>query len=110
MSGYHVLVEGEGPDAGIASQFMRALLEAYPGHPWHVNVKGGCILLKHMRISNKWAQVKHTKDIYSASELKKVAVTLGGEFLERAGLTRGEDTGDRVSIVDGIPTKDLVLG
>lgn len=111
MSGYHVIVEGDtAADETIARQFMGALLEAYPGHPWHVNVRGGAVLIKHMRISNKWAQVKHTTDIYSASDLKKAAVALGGEFLERAGLTRGEYEGERVRQVDGIPTKDLVIG
>ena len=111
MSGYHVIVEGDtGADETLAHQFMRALVEAYPGHPWHVNVKGGVIALKHMRISNKWAQIKHVNNIFSASDLQKAAVTLGGEFLERAGLTRGEDEGARITNVDGIPTKDLIIG
>lgn len=111
MNGYHVIVEGEtGADETVAGQFMQALVEAYPGHPWHVSVKGGAVILKHMRISNKWAQVKHQKNIYSASDLKRAAVVLGGEFLERAGLTRGEDDGRKVGWCDGIPSKDLALG
>lgn len=112
MSGYHVIVEGEtGADDTLAGQVMQALTDAYPGHPWHVAVRDGLIILKHMRLSGKWAQIKHTTGIYSASELKKVMVTLGGEFLERAGMTRGEaKEGEYKRVVEGIPDKDLVIG
>jgi hypothetical protein len=112
MSGYQVIVEGKtGADDTVAAQVMSALTEAYPGHPWHVNVRDGCVIVKHMRISNKWAQIKHLRSIYSASDLKKAAVMLGGEFLERAGLTRGSvKDSERVRLVDGIPQKDLVIG
>lgn len=112
MSGYHVIVEGKtGTDEGIAGQAMQAVMEAYPGHPWHVAVRDGCIILKHMRLSGKWAQIKHTTGIYSASDLKRAMVTLGGEFLERAGMTRGAaKEGEYTRKVDGIPTKDLLIG
>jgi hypothetical protein len=110
MSGYHVIVEGKtGSDDTVAGQAMQALTETYPGHPWHVEVKDGVLILKHMRISNKWAQIKHLKNIYSASDLKKAMVLLGGEFLERAGLVRGAATDDRIRLVDGIPQKDVVI-
>jgi hypothetical protein len=112
MSGYHVIVEGKtGADEGIAGQAMQSLTEAYPGHPWHVNVRDGLIIVKHLRLSGKWGQIKHTTGIYSASDLKKAMVTLGGEFLERAGMRRGAPSeGEYKRIVEGIPTKDLVIG
>jgi hypothetical protein len=112
MSGYHVLVEGKtGADEGLAGQAMVVLTEAYPGHPWHVNVRDGCLIIKHMRLSNKWAQIKYTDAIYSASNLKEAVVRLGGEFLERAGMKRGAPSdGEYKRVVDGIPTKDLLIG
>lgn len=111
MSTVHVIVEGRtAADYSMAKQFAEALIEAYPGHPWHVDVRDGLILLKHMRLSGKWAQVKHMRNLYSASDLKNVAVRLGGEFLERAGMSRGPARDDEyMRIVDGIPTKDLLL-
>ena len=111
MSGYHVIVEGKtGADETIAGNVMHALTEAYPGHPWHVDVRDGLVIVKHMNISGKWAQIKHTNNIYSASDLKRATVTMGGEFLERAGLTRGRANGDKARVVDGVPSKDLVIG
>ena len=112
MSGYHVIVEGKtGADEGLAGQAMHALAEAYPGHPWHVNVMDGCLIIKHMRLSGKWAQIKHVTNIFSASDLKKAVVMLGGEFLERAGMKRGAPSdGEYKRIVEGIPTKDLLTG
>lgn len=111
MSATHCIVEGKtGADDTIAANFMSALTQAYPGHPWHVNVRDGVVILKHMRISGKWAQIKHAKNIYSASDLKKAAVRLGGEFLERAGMTRGQVVeGEFKRVVDGIPTKDILV-
>ena len=112
MSGYHVIVEGKtGADESTAGQAMNALMEAYPGHPWHVNVMDGCIIIKHMRLSGKWGQVKYTDAIFSASNLKEAVVRMGGEFLERAGMRRGSPSeGEYKRIVEGIPDKDLVIG
>ena len=112
MSGYHVIVDGKtGADETLAGQAMEALLGAYPGHPWHVESRDGCIIIKHMRLSGKWAQIKHSTGIYSASDLKKAMVTLGGEFLERAGMTRGAvKEGEYNRKVEGIPEKDLLIG
>lgn len=110
MSGYHVIVEGKtGSDDTLAANAMIALTEAYPGHPWHVDVRDGLLILKHMRISGKWAQIKHIRNIYSASDLKRAVVSLGGEFLERAGMPRGRIIEGLVSKVDGIPQKDIVI-
>lgn len=112
MSGYHVVVEGKtGADESLAGQAMASLTEAYPGHPWHVNVMDGCIIVKHMRLSGKWAQIKYTSSIYSASNLKEAMVRLGGEFLERASMRRGAPSeGEYKRVVEGIPQKDLVIG
>lgn len=111
MSDYHVIVEGKtGADDTLAAQAMGALMEAYPGHPWHVDVRRGLVILKHMRISGKWAQIKHVANIYSASDFKRAMVTLGGEFLERAGWPRGPAIEGAFSRkVEGIPQKDIVI-
>lgn len=107
---YNVIVEGKtGTDDTMAAVAMRALTEAYPGHPWHVEVRDGCLILKHMKISGKWAQVRRVGKVYSASELKRAVVRLGGEFLERAGMRRGRVIdGEFKGTVEGIPQKDLV--
>jgi hypothetical protein len=110
LSDYHVIVEGQtGADDTIAAQVAHALIEAYPGHPWHVEAKQGVVIIKHMRISGKQGMIRHQRSIYSASDLKKVAIAYGGEFLERAGLARGVYSGETVRKVEGVLTKDLVL-
>jgi hypothetical protein len=112
MSGYHVIVEGKtGPDETMAGNVARVLCEAYPGHPWHISVRDGCIIVKHMKISGKWGQIGHTNDVYSASDLRHTVLMMAGEFLERAGMTRGEmSEGQYNREVEGIPEKDLLVG
>ena len=108
----HVIVEAEhASDETMAGSVARALCEAYPGHPWHVNITGGMLVIKHMRLSNKWAMArKYNTVAHDFKRLKHEVVMAGGEFLERAGLTRGMDSGERIRSVDGIPKKDLSLG
>ena len=108
---YQVIVDGKtGNDEMTAGHVMQALLEHYPGHPWHVEVRDGMVIVKHMRLSAKWAMAKRLDEVWSVSELKKSAIRAGGEFLERANLVRGRDRGDRIVHVDGIEKKDLLLG
>jgi hypothetical protein len=48
--GYNVIVEADDDrDDGTAAEVARILCEAYPGHPWHVRVGKGVIIIKHMR-------------------------------------------------------------
>lgn len=111
MSDYNVIVETDDScDDTLAGNFMRTLCEAYPGHPWHLRVGSGAFILKHMNISAKWAEVGHyRKYVYDAARLKRLAIAMGGVILERAGLKRGEATGERPVVVEGIPDKDRLL-
>lgn len=111
MAGYHVIVEAEhSVDEPVAAEIARALCEAYPGHPWHVNIIGGVIVIKNMRFSAKWAMVREYGLIHDATKLKHECVMAAGEFLERARVRRGAATGERVVSIDGIPKKDLIIG
>ena len=111
VAAYNVIVEGKtGIDEGLAAQAMRALTEAYPGHPWHVDVRDGLIIIKHMLVSGKWAQVRRVRGMYSASELKRAVVMMGGEFLERSGMSRGRlIAGEFQRKVEGLPQKDILV-
>lgn len=106
---YNVCVEWENDlDEIAARDATLALCEAYPGHPWHVDARGGVIVIKHMRMSPKWGMCLKLEVVHhDAAVLKKRAVRLAGEFLERANLKRGREDDSQIWSVEGIPAKDL---
>ena len=111
MSGYHTIVEADdNADDGKAGEVMQILCEAYPGHPWHVRISGGMIIIKHTRLSNKWAFARrYDRVTFDAGVLKRAITMAAGEFLERAELARGRAVdGATVRLVDGIPQKDVL--
>jgi hypothetical protein len=111
MDGYHVIVETKNSiDDQVGGEIARSLCEAYPGHPWHINVQDGLIVVKHMRLSAKWGMVRPYSDAHDAARLKREVVMIAGEFLERARLRRGAAGEDNATVVEGIPKKDLVIG
>lgn len=107
----HVMVEWEHDcDELMAKEVARTLMEAYPLHPWHVSIMGGCIVVKMMNVSPKWGMVRKYDAVkHGAAVLKREIVSAGGEFLERAGLSRGVMTEQPIQAVEGIPSKDLRL-
>lgn len=110
MQSVNVIVEADDDkDDGIAADVARILIEAYPGHPWHVRVGRGVIVVKHMKASPKFGMCHpYDRIAFDAKVLKQSIVRAGGEFLERAGLTRGKaKEGDVIKVVDGIPEKHL---
>ena len=77
--GYHVIVESEhSGDERSAAEIAHALCAAYPGHPWHVNIAGGRLIIKHMRLSMKWAMIRPYSDVYDANTLKRETVMAAG--------------------------------
>lgn len=110
--GYNVIVEADDDrDDAKAAEVAQILCEAYPSHPWHVRIGSGAIIIKHMKMSNKWGFVRdYSRVTFDAKVLKQSIVMAAGEFLERAGLARGAATeSQKVQVVEGIPQKDLVL-
>jgi hypothetical protein len=112
-TGYNVIVEADQDrDDAKASEVMAILCEAYPGHPWHVRIGGGVIMIKHLKMSNGWGMCKHYDDVtFDAKVLKREIVFAAGEFLERANLRRGKADADlRITgKIDGIPQKHRVI-
>lgn len=112
MTAYHVIVEADDDrDDAKAAEIARILVEAYPGHPWHVRVGKGVIVIKHLKMSNSWGMCKHYDRVtFDAGVLRKEIVFAAGEFLERARLRRGKaDEFLKVGKVDGIPDKHRVI-
>ena len=107
----HVIVEYQHDrDQQFATDAGRILSETYPGHPWHVDVSGGVLSIKHMRISAKWAMVLHYRKVaQDYSFLRKGIIRAGGELLERAGLSREVPEYTPVKSVDGMPQKHLLI-
>lgn len=111
MSGYHVVTEAEFDcDDTLAKRCVSYLTDAYPGHPWHLLIKGGVMVVKHMNISANYGAVLHYKKVvHDENTLKRGIVFAGGELLERAGMATGRMIeGQVVTHCEGIPDKHLV--
>lgn len=90
-----------------AEQVLSILCAAYPGHPWSVRVDQGIIFIRHLEFGiNGWGMNCHLNKVnHDAAVLKKEVIMMAGEFLERAGLVRGRENGDKIIRVEGIPEK-----
>lgn len=111
MSGYHIICEADDDrDDGMAKEIGSILAEAYPGHPWHIRIGGGVLIIKHMKVSQKMGIARRYQRIgWDAAVRKREVVMAAGEFLERAGLTRGRVIeGEFVKTMEGAKDKDLL--
>lgn len=96
-------------DEGLARDCLTLLCHAYPGHEWWVEIKGGCIVIKHLGLSHVAAMTLHYKKVLIDPEtLRKAVVWSGGEFLERAGLARGKKSGQIVTEIEGVKPKHIL--
>lgn len=96
-------------DEPLASEMLRYLVDAYPGHGWFIIVRGGIVQVKDMDIHPNWGMSLHYTQIAGdAADRKKQILRSAGEFLERANLRRGRKTDDVAMRVDGVPDKDLL--
>lgn len=77
--------EQAGNDFLMSKEAAEALLAAYPGWMWGVNVNGeqGVADIKNFNLSGQWGYVLKLRDIYSASSFKADVIRAGGEILER---------------------------
>jgi hypothetical protein len=94
-------------DAGMAKDAVRTLVDHYPGHDWHVLIKGGVIHVKAMNIHPQWGMCLHYSQVKGdANDRSKSLVRAAGEFLERAHLKRGARV-EETRAVEGISARDM---
>lgn len=88
-----------------ANAILDALTTAYPLYPWGVRVYEGGFFIRHLEFPSNWGMNCKVKGrVYSASSLKREVIMMAGEWLERAGLSRGANVnGDEIGWVEGIP-------
>lgn len=112
-TGYNIIVEADDDrDDTKAAEVASILCEAYPGHPWHVRIGRGMIVIKHMKISSKWGIARHYDRItFDAKVFKHSIVMAAGEFLERANVYRGrlQESEDFKGVVEGVPQQHRVI-
>lgn len=111
MSGYNLIVEADDDrDDVMAGDVAKALAEAYPGHPWHIRIGGGILMIKHMKLSDKMGIArKYSRLTWDAGRRRREVVMAAGEFLERSGLTRGRIVeGEVAKMVEGAKEKHLL--
>ncbi len=109
---YNVIVEADKEqDMGFAADVALELTENYPGHPWHVNVTGGVLVIKHMKMSAKWGMVRKLSNIRQDwSFVRREVRNAAGELLERANMDRSAWDGVTPFAVEGIPQGDRAIG
>lgn len=109
----HIFVEADDDrDDAKAAEVANILREAYPGHPWHVRIAQGVIVIKHLKISVKWGIARHYDRVtFDAGVFKHSIIVAAGEFLERANIYRGhvKDGESFDGLVEGVPRKDRVI-
>lgn len=109
---YHIITEADDDrDDSMTKEIAGVLAEAYPGHPWHIRIGQGMLIIKHMKLTSKWGIARRIdRLVWDAANRKREVVMAAGELLERAGLTRGRaKEGEYQRKVDGVPTKDLAV-
>ena len=90
IASYSVITESADPaNLPMCKEIAEYLCVAYPGHPWHIRIDGGMLIIKNMRISDKWSMARKFSDIaHDAKKRKHDVVMAAGEFLEAANMRR----------------------
>jgi hypothetical protein len=96
-----VYCQGDNPNADhLAKEVAQDLTITYPNHSWWVEVRQGCLIIKHFSISGAAGtigMVRHLSQLVGdAASRKREVIRAAGELLERAGLPRGAFHGGRV--------------
>jgi hypothetical protein len=86
----------------MCKEIAEYLVQAYPGHPWHVRIDGGMLIIKNMKISPIWSMARKFSTIAQDAGIRKREVVMAaGEFLECANLRRGLATGETAQTLEG---------
>ena len=95
-------------DDGIARDILFSVATAYPGHSWNVMIRGGIIKISNLDWMNEWGMCfPYASFTGDANVLKRQAVMMCGEFLERANAIRGARTGEKPKDIEGVSRKSL---
>lgn len=85
-----------------AKDCAQILSNHYPNHLWAVGwAPGMTLVVKNMAIDDgRYGFTIDAGKVATASELSKMAVTAGGELLERCGVPRGKWDGEMMTLLD----------
>jgi hypothetical protein len=102
-SAYYVMTESaDERNLPMCKEIAHYLVGAYPGHPWHVRIDGGMLIIKNMRISPTWSMTrKYSAIAHDAKRRKQEVVMAAGAFLEAANMRRGMATGETAKVLEG---------
>ncbi len=85
----------------FAKQVLEILTPLYPNHGWHVECKGGVLIIKHLEASGHRGLIGMLRKMdqlpRGGAPLKREVMRAGGELLERAKLARSGRTDDPVT-------------
>ena len=103
MTSYYVMTEATNEaDLPMCKEIAEYLCAAYPGHPWHIRIDGGLLIIKNMKISPVWSMTRKFADIaHDAGRRKREVVMAAGAFLEAANMRRGKADGENAKTLEG---------
>lgn len=88
---------------GLAKEAAEALVAAYPGHGWWVEVRAGVLIIKHLEASGARGTIgmlRHLSKLPAGQGFKRELMRAAGELLERAHLARGPRDGTPVTGIE----------
>jgi hypothetical protein len=96
---------GTASERTIAQNALEALVRAYPGHPWYVEVRGGLLIIRNYRLDwrGRYCMVRKLANVqHDYGRLTREVVMAAGEFLERAAIKRGAAReGEHAQVLEG---------
>ena len=103
MNPYYVITESaDEANMPMCKEIAEYLVKAYPGHPWHVRIDGGMLIIKNMKISEVWSMARKFASIsQDAGQRKHDVVMAAGEFLEAAHMRRGAADEENTKVLEG---------
>lgn len=103
MNNYYIITESaDEANMPMCKEIAEYLVKAYPGHPWHVRIDGGMLIIKNMRISEVWSMTRKFSSIaQDAGQRKHDVVMAAGAFLEAANMRRGQADGENAKTLEG---------
>lgn len=88
-----------------AEDIIEVLTLAYPNHPWAVRVYDGGFFIRHLAFPANWGMNCKFKSVgHDWAVMKREIIRMAGEWLERAGVSRGVfDSDQQIKHLEGAP-------
>jgi len=92
----------EATDMALAKEVGDLLYKHYPQYLWAIETPDHCVVIRLLDAPIQGlCMFLNRKDMDDPARWRKMVVMLGGEFLERCGVSRSKNSHDLITAVDG---------